>query len=48
MSGVFGLDRTNNTSSALTVFYSLSGTAQNGVDYQTLVGLVTIAAAPGS
>jgi hypothetical protein len=42
--GVFSVSRTGGTSSALTVNYSLGGTAQNGVDYQTLTGAVTIPA----
>jgi PKD repeat protein len=42
--GVFNINRTGDTSSALTVNYSLNGTAQNGVDYQTLSGTVTIPA----
>ena len=46
MSGVFALTRTGDTSSQLTVHYSLGGTAQNGTDYQTLNGSVVFA--PGS
>jgi PKD repeat protein len=42
--GVFSITRSGSTSSALTVDYSLGGTAQNGVDYQTLSGAVTIPA----
>ncbi|HLZ54622.1 MAG TPA: PKD domain-containing protein, partial [Verrucomicrobiae bacterium] len=42
--GVFSVTRNGSTSSALTVNYSLGGTAQNGVDYQTLSGTVTIPA----
>ncbi len=40
----FRLTRTSNTNQALTVNYSLSGTATNGVDYATLSGAVTFAA----
>ena len=36
--------RTGSTVSDLTVFYSIGGTAQNGVDYVTLPGQVTIPA----
>ncbi|HEV2436620.1 MAG TPA: PKD domain-containing protein [Verrucomicrobiae bacterium] len=42
--GVFSVTRSGSTSAALTVNYSLGGTAQNGVDYQTLSGTVTIPA----
>jgi PKD repeat protein len=42
--GIFTLSRTGDTSGALTVNYSLGGTAVNGTDYQTLSGTVTIAA----
>ena len=34
----------NETNSALTVFYQLSGTASNGVDFSTLPGSLTLAA----
>jgi PKD repeat protein len=43
--GVFTVTRSNaNVSSGLVVNYSLGGTAQNGVDYQTLNGSVLIPA----
>jgi len=42
--GVFTVTRTGGTSAALTVFYTLSGAAQNGVDFASLPGSVTIPA----
>jgi PKD repeat protein/subtilisin family serine protease len=42
--GVFTITRTGDTSSVLTVHYSLGGSAQNGVDYETLSGLAAIPA----
>ena len=46
--GKFYLSRTGSSTAALTVNYTLSGTATNGVDYQTLPGSITIpAGAPG-
>ncbi|HKW30182.1 MAG TPA: PKD domain-containing protein [Verrucomicrobiae bacterium] len=42
--GVFTVTRTGNTSSQLTIYYSLGGTAQNGVDYQSLSGSVVFPA----
>ena len=42
--GLFSVNRTGSTASALTVNYTVGGTASNGVDYQTLSGSVTIAA----
>jgi len=42
--GSFMVSRTGSTATPLTVRYSLGGTAQNGSDYQTLSGSVTIAA----
>ncbi len=42
--GEFTLTRTNSTSQALTIDYTLSGTATNGVDYQNLTGKATFAA----
>ena len=42
--GVFTFTRTGNLSSALTVNYTLSGSAVNGSSYQTLSGQVTFAA----
>jgi hypothetical protein len=42
--GTFRIYRTGSTNNALTVFYRMSGTASNGVDYVTLPGTVTIPA----
>ena len=42
--GVFTLRRLGNRIAALTVNYTISGTATNGVDYTTLSGTATIAA----
>ena len=42
--GIFSITRSGSTSSALTVNYSLGGTAVNGVNYQTLSGTATIPA----
>jgi len=42
--GQFTLTRTGSTAEALTVFYTLGGTASNGTDYNTLSGSVTFAA----
>ena len=42
--GIFSVTRSGNPSAALTVNYSLGGTAVNGVDYQTLSGTVVIPA----
>ncbi|BCU78329.1 hypothetical protein llg_30440 [Luteolibacter sp. LG18] len=43
--GAFTVTRAGgSTASALTVFYTISGTATNGTDYQTLSGSVTIPA----
>ncbi|MHB8522061.1 MAG: S8 family serine peptidase [Limisphaerales bacterium] len=42
--GEFTFGRTGNTSAALTVHYTLSGTATNGVDYQDLTNSTTIPA----
>jgi PKD repeat protein len=42
--GIFSITRSGSTSSALTVNYSLGGTAANGVNYQTLSGTATIPA----
>ena len=36
--GVFTVSRTGSTAAALTVNYTVSGTATNGTDYQTLTG----------
>ncbi|MDE3068503.1 MAG: S8 family serine peptidase [Verrucomicrobiota bacterium] len=46
--GVFTISRSGDTTSSLAVYYSLGGTAQNGVDYQTLPGVATIAAGSSS
>src|SRR5205814_1511930 len=46
--GVFTVSRTGSTAAAVTVRYSLGGTPQNGVDYQTLSGSVTIPAGASS
>src|SRR6185369_9185556 len=43
-SGTFTISRTGSTAAALTVFYSLAGTASNSLDYQSLPGSVTIPA----
>jgi Ca2+-binding RTX toxin-like protein len=43
-SGVFTLTRTGSTTNALTVKYTLLGTAINGTDYTNLTGTVTFAA----
>lgn len=40
----FYLSRTGSTASALTVNYTMSGTAVNGTDYSTVTGTATIAA----
>jgi len=45
---VFTISRTGSTASALTVNYSLSGTAVNGTDYNTLNTSVTIPAGAAS
>ncbi len=42
--GVFRISRTGGNSSALTVYYAMSGSAANGVDYALLTGAVVIAA----
>src|SRR5256714_13893801 len=44
----FTVSRAANTSTALTVNYTLSGTAQNGSDYEQLGTSVTIAAGAAS
>src|SRR5437879_4205543 len=46
--GTFTISRTGDTTSALTVKYTLGGTAQNGVDYQSLSGVMTMAAGASS
>ena len=45
---VFTVSRTGNTASSLTVNYTVGGTATNGVDYQTLTGIVVIGAGQSS
>jgi PKD repeat protein len=42
--GVFTLTRTGSTGSQLTIYYSLGGTAVNGVNYQKLSGSVVFPA----
>jgi hypothetical protein len=42
--GQITLTRTGNLTSSLTVYYTLSGTATNGIDYSSLNGSVTFAA----
>jgi hypothetical protein len=46
--GVFTVNRSGPTQGSLLVFYELSGTARNGVDYQELPNTVTIPAGAGS
>lgn len=46
--GTFTISRSGSTGSSLTVSYTLAGSAQNGADYQTLSGSLTIAAGSGS
>ena len=46
--GEFRITRSGDTSAALTVNYSVGGTATNGSDYQTLSGVVTIPAGASS
>jgi large repetitive protein len=46
--GSFAVHRTGSTASSLTVTYTLSGTAQNGADYQTLSTSLTIPAGASS
>jgi hypothetical protein len=41
-SGAFRITRTGPTDTALKVYYTLSGTAKNGVDYQRVAGSVNI------
>jgi hypothetical protein len=48
VSGVFTLTRTGSTSAALTVDYSLAGTAANGTDYNSLATSLTIPAGAAS
>lgn len=42
--GIFTVSRTGSTAAPLTVNYTVTGTATNGVDYQNLPGTVTIPA----
>ena len=44
IAGAFTVGRIGDTNRSLTVFYRLHGTAQNGVDYAALPGMVVIAA----
>jgi Bacterial Ig domain/Calx-beta domain len=46
--GIFTIYRTGGTNDALQVYYSLSGTASNGVDYTTLSNTVVILAGASS
>jgi len=46
--GTFTVSRTGETPSPLLVFYTVGGTANNGLDYQNLSGSVTIAAGSSS
>jgi hypothetical protein len=46
--GTFTITRTGSTAAALTVNYSLGGTAINGIDYNSLSGSATIAAGSAS
>jgi len=46
--GQFTITRTGSTSGSLTVYYSTSGTAANGVDYASLPGVTNIAAGQNS
>ena len=48
MPGVFTVTRTGSTAAALTVSYTVGGTATAGSDYTALSGSVTIAAGAGS
>ncbi|MCF6324839.1 MAG: FG-GAP-like repeat-containing protein [Gammaproteobacteria bacterium] len=47
-SGTFTVSRTGGTPSPLLLFYTVGGTATNGLDYQSLNGSVTIAAGSSS
>ncbi|YAF94152.1 MAG: phytase [Nodularia sp. CChRGM 3473] len=42
--GVFRISRVGNTSKSLTINYTIEGTATNGVDFNNLTGVATIAA----
>ena len=44
INGIFTVSRVGSTTSALTVPYTIAGTANNGVDYVALLGSVTLAA----
>jgi N-acetylneuraminic acid mutarotase len=46
--GIFTVSRTGATTSPLTVTYQLGGSAANGIDYQQLLGSITIAAGSSS
>ena len=46
--GIFTVSRTGSTESALEVFYTVSGSAGNGVDYQQIPASVTIPAGSAS
>ncbi len=47
-SGTFTVSRTGGTPSPLQLFYTVGGTATNGLDYQSLNGSITIAAGDSS
>ena len=47
-SGTFTLFRTGDTTASLNAYYSMGGTAVNGSDYNSLMGVVTIPAGQGS
>jgi hypothetical protein len=42
--GAFQISRAGDTSRPLTVFYTLSGSAKNGIDYRRLPGKITFRA----
>jgi lysophospholipase L1-like esterase len=46
--GIITVSRTGATTAALTVYYTLAGTASNGADYEQLNGSVTIGVGQGS
>jgi len=46
--GTFTVSRTGGSPSPLTLFYTISGTATNGIDYQNLGGSITIEAGNSS
>src|SRR6185295_16367299 len=46
--GAFTITRTGSTAAALTVNYTLGGTASNGADYQSLSGIASISVGSSS